>query len=99
MCSTASHPEAARDRAAHGLRAPGQAQRLQRISEELNEARQALNERKTIEKAKGILMQSQGLDEDQAYKQLRQAAMDNNKRILDVADNVISVAEMLRLKN
>ena len=76
-----------------------QAQRLQRISEELNEARQALNERKTIEKAKGILMQSQGLDEDQAYKQLRQAAMDNNKRILDVADNVISVAEMLRLKN
>ena len=76
----------------------GQAERLQRISDELTEARLALNERKTIEKAKGILMQSQGLDEDQAYKQLRQAAMDNNKRILDVAENVISVAEMLQLK-
>jgi len=76
----------------------GQAERLQRISDELTEARQALNERKTIEKAKGVLMQSQGLDEEQAYKQLRQAAMDNNKRILDVAENVISVAEMLQLK-
>ncbi|WP_430462697.1 nitrate- and nitrite sensing domain-containing protein [Thalassolituus sp. LLYu03] len=75
-----------------------QAERLQRISEELTEARQALDERKTVEKAKGILMQSQGINEEQAYKQLRQAAMDGNKRIIDVAANVISVAEMLQLK-
>ena len=76
----------------------GQAERLQRISDELSEARQALNERKLIEKAKGMLMQSQGINEEQAYKQLRQAAMDGNKRIVDVAENVISVAEMLQLK-
>lgn len=75
-----------------------QAERLQRISEELTEARLALDERKTIEKAKGILMQSQGINEEQAYKQLRQAAMDGNKRIIDVAANVISVSEMLQLK-
>ena len=73
----------------------GQAERLQRISEELIEARQALDERKLIDKAKGLLIQSKGITEDEAYRQLRQAAMDNNKRIADVAANVISVAEML----
>jgi AmiR/NasT family two-component response regulator len=73
----------------------GQAERLQRISEELVEARQALDERKLIDKAKGLLIQSKGITEDEAYRQLRQAAMDNNKRIADVAANVISVAEML----
>jgi len=76
----------------------GQAERLQRISEELSEARQALEERKLIDKAKGLLIQSRGITEDEAYRQLRQAAMDNNKRIVDVAANVISVADMLKTK-
>jgi len=75
----------------------GQAERLQRISDELTEARQALDERKLIEKAKGLLMQNQGINEEQAYKQIRQAAMDGNKRIVDVAANIISVADMLQL--
>ncbi|WP_370292560.1 nitrate- and nitrite sensing domain-containing protein [Thalassolituus sp.] len=74
----------------------GQAERLQRISEELAEARQALEERKLIDKAKGLLIQSKGITEEEAYRQLRQAAMDNNKRIVDVAANVISVADMLK---
>jgi hypothetical protein len=74
----------------------GQAERLQRISEELAEARQALEERKLIDKAKGLLIQSKGISEEEAYRQLRQAAMDNNKRIVDVAANVISVADMLK---
>ncbi len=74
----------------------GQAERLQRISEELAEARQALEERKLIDKAKGLLIQSKGITEEDAYRQLRQAAMDNNKRIVDVAANVISVADMLK---
>jgi len=74
----------------------GQAERLQRISEELAEARQALEERKLIDKAKGLLIQSKGISEEEAYRRLRQAAMDNNKRIVDVAANVISVADMLK---
>ena len=74
----------------------GQAERLQRISEELAEARQALDERKLIDKAKGLLIQSKGITEEEAYKHLRQAAMDSNKRMVEVAINVISVADLLR---
>ncbi|MEC8444065.1 MAG: nitrate- and nitrite sensing domain-containing protein [Pseudomonadota bacterium] len=72
-----------------------QAERLQRTSDELAEARQALDERKLIDKAKGLLIQSKGISEEEAYKHLRQAAMDSNKRMVDVAMNVISVAELL----
>ena len=74
-----------------------QAERLQKISEELAEARQALDERKLIEKAKGLLMQSQGINEEQAYRQIRQAAMDGKKRIVEIAANIISVSDMLSL--
>ena len=74
----------------------GQAQRLERMSGELAEVRQALEERKLIDKAKGILIQSRGITEEEAYKQLRQSAMDSNKRIVDVAINIISVADMLK---
>lgn len=74
----------------------GQAQRLERMSGELAEVRQALEERKLIDKAKGILIQSRGITEEEAYKQLRQSAMDSNKRIIDVATNIISVADMLK---
>lgn len=74
----------------------GQAQRLERMSGELAEVRQALEERKLIDKAKGILIQSRGITEEEAYKQLRQSAMDSNKRIIDVAINIISVADMLK---
>ena len=63
---------------------------------ELSEVRQALEERKLIDKAKGILIQSRGITEEEAYKQLRQSAMDSNKRIIDVAINIISVADMLK---
>jgi len=72
-----------------------QAEHLRKVSEELTFAKQTLNERKLIEKAKGILMSSQGVSEEAAYKQLRQAAMDGNKRIIDIADNIISVSSML----
>ncbi len=73
-----------------------QAQRLERMGTELSEVRQALEERKLIDKAKGILIQSRGITEEEAYKQLRQSAMDSNKRIIDVAINIISVADMLK---
>ena len=76
-----------------------QAEHLRKVSEELTFAKQTLNERKLIEKAKGILMSSQGVSEEAAYKQLRQAAMDGNKRIIDIADNIISVSSMLNSQN
>lgn len=75
-----------------------QSEHLRQVSEELASAKQTLNERKLIEKAKGILMMSQHVSEEDAYKQLRQAAMTGNKRIIDIAENIISVASMLKSK-
>ncbi|MAY38154.1 ANTAR domain-containing protein, partial [Spongiibacter sp.] len=72
-----------------------QAERLRELNDALGQARQTLEERKLIDKAKGILIKSRNITEEQAYRQLREAAMSNNKRMVDVAANVISVAEML----
>ena len=69
-----------------------QSQRLQAISDELNAARGALNERKLIERAKGLLMAQRGLTEDQAYRLLRQTAMQQGRRLAEVA--AATVAEL-----
>lgn len=72
------------------------ARRLQQVSDELDKVRTALNERKVIERAKGLLMTHRGLSEDQAYKMLRQTAMDQGRRLADVADTVLSVSGLLK---
>lgn len=74
-----------------------QAQRLQQMQDELQAARQALNERKLIEKAKGLLMQHRQLTEEQAWRQLRQAAMEQNRRLVDVAERVIGLIGFLQV--
>jgi response regulator NasT len=66
------------------------------LREELDRARQALGERKVIERAKGILMKERGLSEDAAYTLLRKAAMTDNKRVVDIAQAVITAAGLLR---
>lgn len=65
------------------------------LRRELAETRAHLVERKTVERAKGILMKQRGFDEPQAYHALRKMAMDRNLRIGEVAENVIAVAELL----
>lgn len=67
-----------------------------RLQSELEEARTALEGRKIIDRAKGILMKSKGLDEEQAYALLRQSAMRQNKRIVQVAESVVSAADILK---
>jgi two-component system, response regulator / RNA-binding antiterminator len=67
-----------------------------RLRSELEETKSALKERKVIEKAKGILMKTRGLDEEAAYALLRQTAMSKGKRIADVAESLISTYELLR---
>ncbi len=62
---------------------------------ELAQAKQDLAERKIVEKAKGILMKHKGLSEDQAYVALRKMAMDRNQRLGQVAQSVITVADLL----
>ena len=72
-----------------------QAQRLQTLGDELAAVRATLNERKLIERAKGLLMEHQGLDESAAYHLLRQTATNQNRHIADVAQVVLSMADLL----
>lgn len=67
----------------------------QSLRQELTKTRSQLEERKTIERAKGLIMKSRNLSEDEAYKALRKLAMNRNQRLIDVAKDVISVSELL----
>jgi two-component system, response regulator / RNA-binding antiterminator len=66
-----------------------------RLTRELEEARSALEERKIIEQAKAIVMKSRGLGEAEAYALLRRTAMNQNRRIVDIAQSVITAAGLL----
>lgn len=63
--------------------------------EEAGQLRRLLAERKSVERAKGILMQVKGLDEAAAYKQLRDRAMAEQRRMGEVAEEVIRLASWL----
>ena len=67
-----------------------------RLRCELEETKSALKDRKVIEKAKGILMKSRGMDEEAAYGLLRQTAMSKGKRIADVAESLVSTFDLLK---
>jgi response regulator NasT len=66
-----------------------------RMARELEEARGELENRKTVERAKGILMKSRGLSEEQAYALLRKTAMNQNRKLADVAQSLVTAAELL----
>lgn len=68
---------------------------FQRMRTELFETKRALEERKVIDRAKGLVMKARGVDEDQAYALLRKAAMDQGKRLADVAEALVSSAGLL----
>jgi response regulator NasT len=68
---------------------------FERLRAELEETKSALKERKVIERAKGILMKSRGLDEEAAYALLRRTAMSKGKRIGDVAESLVSAIDLL----
>lgn len=61
------------------------------LRRELREAKNQLADRKVLDKAKGVLMQSKNLTEDQAYQLLRKTAMDRNLRIVDVARTLLAL--------
>lgn len=71
-----------------------QSQRIQDMADELTAARAALHERKLIERGKGVLMAHHGLSEDQAYRLMRQTAMDQGRRLVDVAASVLSLGAL-----
>ena len=67
-----------------------------KLREELERANQALEDRKLIERAKGILMKERGVNESDAYGLLRTAAMNENRRIIDVARGVVSASGLIK---
>ena len=66
-----------------------------RLQDELAAAKEALESRKTIERAKGILMKSRGLSEDEAYSLLRKTAMNEKRKLADIARSVLTAAHLL----
>lgn len=66
-----------------------------RLTRELEEARGELESRKLIERAKGILMKSRGLSEEAAYALLRKTAMNQSRKIADVAQSLVTAAALL----
>jgi response regulator NasT len=67
-----------------------------RLQNELERAKDALEERKIIDRAKGALMKAKNINEEEAYNLLRKTAMNENKRIIEVAQSVLTVAELFK---
>jgi two-component system, response regulator / RNA-binding antiterminator len=67
-----------------------------RLQEELERTRTELSERKVIDRAKGILMKVRKISEADAYALLRKTAMNENKRLGEVAQSVVTAAELLK---
>jgi two-component system, response regulator / RNA-binding antiterminator len=69
---------------------------FQALRDELEKTKSTLSERKIVDRAKGILMEQRGLSEDDAYKTLRKLAMDQNKRLAEVAQALVTYAPVLK---
>ena len=67
----------------------------QALKQQVRVAEGKLNERKTVERAKGMLMQLRGMNEPDAYNAMRKMAMDRNIRIVDVAEKLLAMNELL----
>ena len=66
-----------------------------RLTRELAEAKGELENRKLIDRAKGILMKSRGLSEEQAYALMRKTAMNENRKIAEIAQSLVTAAGLL----
>lgn len=66
-----------------------------RLRRELEEARTELEDRKIIEKAKAILIRTRGLSEADAYALLRKTAMNQNRKLVDIAQSLVTAAGLL----
>lgn len=70
-------------------------QTLATTQNEVIELSAELKDRKLIDRAKGLLMQRQGLSEDAAFKKMRKTAMDKGLKLADVAQRMLDVADLL----
>jgi two-component system, response regulator PdtaR len=68
---------------------------LQTLEHEADDLRQALADRKTIERAKGLIMKHLNLDEQEAFRKLQKLASSKNKKLIEIAEMVLTTAEAL----
>ncbi len=69
---------------------------VQKMRAELTEIRRALEERKVIDRAKGILMRNRGIGEEEAYAMMRKAAMDQGRKLADLAQALVTASDLLK---
>ncbi len=72
---------------------------FQALKNELQKTRDQLADRKLIDKAKGLLMKHRNFNEDEAYHAMRKLAMERNQRLVDVANDIVSVLGLLAPKS
>ncbi|HUP91314.1 MAG TPA: ANTAR domain-containing protein [Solimonas sp.] len=75
--------------------AHAQFERIEQLRARAEQSAQQLAERKLIERAKGILMKSRGLSEEQAFQAMRSTAMDRKTRLVQIAEQIVSIADLL----
>ena len=73
-------------------------EQFEALRKEAADLRQALEDRKVIERAKGLLMKKVGLDEQEAFRRLQKLAMDGNRKMVEVAHMVITAEEAFQPK-
>lgn len=66
------------------------------LREENERLRKALEERKLVDKAKGILMKKEGIPEDEAYRRIQKLSMDKRKKMADIAEAIILAEEVTK---
>ena len=67
-----------------------------RLQTELDKTKTQLEERKVIDRAKGILMKAKDLTEEQAYSLMRKTAMNENKKIAEIAQSIVMASDLLK---
>jgi two-component system, response regulator PdtaR len=73
-------------------------EQFEELRKEASDLRQALENRKVIERAKGLLMKNVGLDEQEAFRRLQKLAMDSNRKLVEVAQMVLTADEAFKPK-
>lgn len=69
---------------------------FRKLREELDDARSQLEERKVIDRAKGIVMRMKGLPEEEAYALMRRTAMNEKRKLAEIARSIVTAAEVLK---
>ena len=72
---------------------------FQALRKEANDLRQSLADRKLIERAKGLLMKHLGVDEPEAFRRLQKFASNKNKKLIEIAETIVTAAEALNGKS